>query len=572
MSRSLSRSGRNGGVVVLAAALVLSVVAAAPSFAAPEKIWSINAPSSIPSGPQTINLTVKNETPTGNSSINSLTISHSNGVLSIVDVYPPSGTLVDKTATGFSISNLPPLKNGKSLTIAVDVVATPSDGCTGSVTWGGQAWTGSSFSGDEFRLLTTEKNKEGNLYSQLVTNVSAGCYLAWSPAPADGTVGSTISVGVKVYNGNNVEVTNNRSVSLSVPGASVTGSPDTTHPFSFSVSGSTAGQYTATASASGMTSITANFTLYDTNSSISGQKWRDHDNDGVKDADERGLEGWLIKAYDDSGAVAGSATTAADDSSTTGVDESGDYTISGLTAGESYTVCEFSPAEEDGFEYRGWIQSVPSANTLCDGKTSGNANFEDAEPNGYTVDISGPTRSDVTGKDFFNVRTITIPEHPTIELTCDIDGPTTYTVGDGTNEPYAEVTVKPGECKPGEYVFESWISGGEQTVAFYPTFPKTGTLVPIEQHFEWVIDGDKTQSNLYYDDDVPGVPERKMLFCNVVSDGADGWVYDSMPAPVAPDADPHTTCLMSTTEVATTTGVYRVDITITLVDGTVRRK
>ncbi len=278
----------------------------------------------------------------------------------------------------------------------------------------------------------------------------------------------------------------------------------------------------------------------------------------MKDDDEAGLGGWLIKAYDGSGAVAGTATTAAN----------GNYTISGLTAGTSYTVCEFSPAEESGFEYRGWIQSVPSANTLCDGKTSGDANFEDAEPNGYSVSIAGPSGEAITGKDFFNVRTITIPGTGTIEVTCDIDGPTTYTVGDGINEPYAEVTVKPGECKPGEYVFESWISGGEQTVAFYPTFPKTNVLVPIEQNFRWVIDGDKSQSNLFYDDDVPGVGERKMLFCQVDNQGN----YSGMPDPVAPDTDPHTTCLLNTTEEATSTGVYREDTTITLVDGTVRRK
>lgn len=557
------------GSSILTALLLLGVVIAVPSFAAPEKIFSLNAPPTLDAGThQDVKLRIKNETPSGNSSINSLEV-YATGNVTIDDVSVPSGSPTwDETS--ISISNIPPIKNRNVYVITMDLTVGPADGCFGTITWDAKAWTGSSFSGENFRLLNDS-------YSNLVTNVSAGCYLAWSPAPADGTVGSTIPVGVKVYNGNNVEVTDNRSVSLIVqPEASVTvtGTPDASYPFSFSVTGTAAGQYTATASTTGMTDITANFTLLDTNSSISGQKWRDHDNDGVKDADEAGLGGWLIKAYDGSGAVAGTATTAAN----------GNYTISGLTAGTSYTVCEFSPAEESGFEYRGWIQSVPSANTLCDGKSSGDADFEDAEPNGYSVSIAGPAGQAVTGKDFFNVRTITIPGD-TITVTCDPTPPVNgqvYTVGDGINEPKAEVTIYPDGCKPGEYVFESWVSGGEQTVAFYPTFPKPNppVLVAIEQNFQWVIDGDKTQSNLYYDDDVeyePGkfVPERKMLFCKVDGQGN----YADMPDPLGPSTNPdendiwpHTTCLMDTWEEATSTGVYREDRTITLVDGTVRRK
>ncbi|MEX0985000.1 MAG: SdrD B-like domain-containing protein [Actinomycetota bacterium] len=294
------------------------------------------------------------------------------------------------------------------------------------------------------------------------------------------------------------------------------------------------------------------------NGEISGQLWRDHDVDGTRDADEEGQNGWVVKVFAGTDLVA-TDTTATEGTETEAVE--GVYSFTGLEVGSTYTVCEFAPAEGSGFEYRGWIQSVPAANTLCSG-------FTGAEPTGYSVSLTSGSPS-ASARDFFNARTITVPEDA-VAVKCDEDlfpeGVTEadFTVGDGETEPEATVTFSQDACKPGEYIFESWIlATGDQQVSFYPTFPKTGTLVPITQVVDWVIDDDKSQRDLWYDDDVAGVPERKVLFCEV---DASGDFFD-MPDPVAPDDDPHTTCLMSTSEMATPSGVGRHDVIVTIVDG-----
>ena len=283
-----------------------------------------------------------------------------------------------------------------------------------------------------------------------------------------------------------------------------------------------------------------------TDSSIAGQVWRDHDNDGDKDtADEAGQSGWIVRAFDGTTQAGATATTDAD----------GNYTIGSLQSGKTYTVCEFAPAEQTGYEYRGWIQSVPGPNTPC-GQMSG------AEPNGISVAMPNLTTYTVADQDFLNVRTITIPGNPdTTEVDCGALPPdNTFTVGDGVNDPIGTITVDPGDCKPGEYVFETWVSGDEQNVDFHPTVPSTEKMLLIED-LEWVINGDRTQQTLYYDDFV-GVGEREMLFCVVGESGSVGF-----PAPIAPDTAPHTSCLLNTTEDATSTGVVRHDTVYTEVDG-----
>jgi hypothetical protein len=457
MARINGKKGLKIGGLAVVASVLLGVVVAMPSLAGPEKIFSIRAPASIPSGAQTISIVIKNETPSGNSSINSLEILVS-GPLTIVGATAPSGD-VATTSSSIRISNVSPIKNRQTYTISADVIASPSGGCAGSVTWDGSAWTGSTFGGTEqsskFRLLSQP-------YSNLETTI--GC-------------------------------------------------------------------------------------------AISGQKWRDHDKDGSRDADERALGGWTIKAFEGT-TLKGSAVTATD----------GTYTIGLEGGGKTYTVCEFPPAEGAGFEYRGWIQSVPGPNTLC-------AGFTGAEPNGYTVALG---TADSTGNDFFNVRTITIPEDPSTPTIIDCDDlppGNVFTVGDGINDPFGKITVDPNDCKPGEYVFETWVSGDEQFAAFYPTFETTDTMALIED-LEWVINGDRTQQTLFYDDrvEIPGgedlVPEREMLFCEVDANGD----FAAFPDPVPPDTYDHTSCILQTSEVPTQTGVRRVDTVYTEVDGNYRIK
>jgi hypothetical protein len=136
------------------------------------------------------------------------------------------------------------------------------------------------------------------------------------------------------------------------------------------------------------TGIETLFYLAEQKGSISGQKWRDHDNDGARDDFEAGMSGWTIRAYP-SGftTVAGSAVTATD----------GNYTISDLPYG-TYLVCEFAPVVEGEPDYFTWYQSTPGDST---GACSG---VEGAEPDGWVVTVDG----DEVGADFFNVRTLTL--------------------------------------------------------------------------------------------------------------------------------------------------------------------
>jgi hypothetical protein len=88
--------------------------------------------------------------------------------------------------------------------------------------------------------------------------------------------------------------------------------------------------------------------------------------------------------------------------------------------------------------------------------------------------------------------------------------------------------------------------------------------VPLVEDYEWIINGDRTQQTLFYDDDgAGGVPEREMLFCEVDGNGD----FAAFPDPVAGDDDPHTSCLLNTTESPTETGVQRFDTVYTLIDG-----
>ncbi|MCD6529575.1 carboxypeptidase regulatory-like domain-containing protein [Candidatus Bathyarchaeota archaeon] len=101
--------------------------------------------------------------------------------------------------------------------------------------------------------------------------------------------------------------------------------------------------------------------------SISGYKWNDLDGDGVKDADEPGLEGWTI-------------VLSGETSATTTTNEDGYYEFTGLPAG-SYTVSEVAKPD--------WVQTYPpSPGTysieLSPGENSVNNNF------GNKYDAHGP--------------------------------------------------------------------------------------------------------------------------------------------------------------------------------------
>ena len=584
MSRRISR--KQGLLVGALAALTLLAVTALPGSAAPTgtKFFTFGVSPSTPVSAgqtnQVFKVTIKNTSPKlSSSNISSVAVvvpsqfqivglptidaSSTNGVNSSatveVNATGSHDCVVGPDGQQVSVCGIAPVKSQKTIVLAITTNVTSTGLACGDNTSG--AWTvksntGSLLNGDDFALDPAQT-------AAVTTTITKQCPLDWVTTPSDGAVGTGQTVTVGAYNGGNPAIIDTSFTGVitiqisSQPSANtLTVTPITPAAVSgqqsFTLTGSAAGSYTIYATATGKGNAPAkSFTLSAIDSSIAGQVWRDHNNNGLKDLDEAGQSGWLVKAFDGT-AQAGTATT----------DANGNYTVGNLSSGKSYTICEFAPAEAPGFEYRGWIQSVPSANTLCD-QMSG------AEPNGLTVAIPGPGTNNMTGSDFLNVRTITIPGN-TVTVVCSALPPGgVFTIGDGVNEPQAEVTIAQDACKPGVYVFESWVAlDGAQVVNFYPTFPKTNTNVFVTQNLKWIVDGDRAQSTLYYDDSIQGVGERTMLYCKVKLNGS----FDGMPDPVSPDTAPHTTCLMHSTEDPTPTGTQRLDVVITIVDGGITRR
>ncbi len=178
------RTRWNIAATVAVTALLVGVVWVAPGSAhTVQKIFSLNVPASLVSGATGVQyqMTFKNETPNGNSSIDSLKAKVTSGV-TITNATAPSGW-VTFTANQVSISHIAPVKNGQTFVVTLTLDVGQVQSCTGSsVSWTAQAWTGSSFSGDTFKLLTTEINpKTGLPYSQLVSQVSASCVVRFVP-------------------------------------------------------------------------------------------------------------------------------------------------------------------------------------------------------------------------------------------------------------------------------------------------------------------------------------------------------------------------------------------------------
>lgn len=114
---------------------------------------------------------------------------------------------------------------------------------------------------------------------------------------------------------------------------------------------------------------------------ISGTKFKDKDDDGVKDADETGLSGWKIRVYSGTTEVLGSPVT---------TDASGNYSIS-LNPG-TYTVCE------EITDHTGWVQSYPTASTT--GSTSCTALGAALAARGWSVTVA--SQGSASLKDFGN--------------------------------------------------------------------------------------------------------------------------------------------------------------------------
>ena len=144
-------------LIALVAATVVLALLALPGNAAPEKQFSLRFPTSLGAGTQNITVPLKNETPNGNSNINSFRITAATAPagFTINSITPGTGVLsnANKTISVTGISTLKPLQTA-TYTLNITV---PSVGCAGgSITWTGAAFTGNSLNGDPFRLHTPD--------------------------------------------------------------------------------------------------------------------------------------------------------------------------------------------------------------------------------------------------------------------------------------------------------------------------------------------------------------------------------------------------------------------------------
>lgn len=248
--------------------LCMATVALSANAAPPSKKFSIDlSPAFVAPGSVTLNATIKNETPNGNSSINSL-------VLTIPAGYALSGSpsanwdgQISVSGQSVSMSNMSPLKPLQSFVLTLPLTVQASSTCASS-TWIAQAWTGSSFSGDSFRQVFAPPDTQFPVNS--TTQVASDLASAFSVEPPSSvTLGQAIPVSVKLSAcGVGVSGT---LVTLSVPGCTgacltgtTSGTTDANGVASFSLAVNTLGTYHVVATAANFPQATSDpFTVYD---------------------------------------------------------------------------------------------------------------------------------------------------------------------------------------------------------------------------------------------------------------------------------------------------------------------
>ena len=158
------------------AVMLVAALAGPASAGSPEKIFTLTmSPASVAAGATaSFTATFRNATPSGNSSINSLILTAPAGVTITAVSAPPSGSAsIGTGGASVSVSNMSPVKPGQTFVVTLSATIPASPGCT-SYAWSAQSWTGSSFSGDTFRLLPPPQ-------SSLTTNVASSCQLRFVP-------------------------------------------------------------------------------------------------------------------------------------------------------------------------------------------------------------------------------------------------------------------------------------------------------------------------------------------------------------------------------------------------------
>ena len=249
-------------IAALAVAFVLPGTAAPP-----EKKFSVAMSPNTIGTSASLNATITNETPNGNSSINSLILTLPAGYTVDVSMTPSANWPgnVTWTSTSISVSNMSPLKPRDTfmLSFKVSVDSAAAGSCAPQL-WNARAWTGSSFSGDTFRQLFPPE-----IAVNSTTTVVSGYALNFSPGPSNTTKNVAITPAVGVTLSSSCGPLNG-PVTITVPGctgACLTGNTATssggiaTFP---NLKIANPGAFHLVASSPGFTSITsASFTVFD---------------------------------------------------------------------------------------------------------------------------------------------------------------------------------------------------------------------------------------------------------------------------------------------------------------------
>jgi hypothetical protein len=167
-------------------------------LAAPEKIFSLGFPSNVVGGGTvTLVATIKNETPNGNSTINSLQVfAPAGATIANTAVDPPTapgaGGQITFDSGQITIQNMSPLKPQASFTLTFKATFAGGGSCAG-LTWTAQAWTGSQLSGNTFRqLFPPETTANPSLF------VATGYTLQFAPGPQNAVKNTVIPPPVVV--------------------------------------------------------------------------------------------------------------------------------------------------------------------------------------------------------------------------------------------------------------------------------------------------------------------------------------------------------------------------------------
>jgi hypothetical protein len=247
----------------MAACIALVVPA---TVSAQEKRFSfVVSPSSVANGAVPgggMSVRFKNETPNGNSTINSVTATLPAGfTLTALPTTTYPGTLT-WTPTSFTIKDMSPLKPGKEFYVTLPGVTVDSTTC-GAASWRPMAMTGSQLNGETFARRSPTGTPTG--YSE-TTNVTGTLSLAFDATSLPTSFVEDTSFTVLVFQQSSCGGTlPSVTVTLSASGASFTGS-SATGTGTISLSGTfndVGNQVTLTASATGyQPATTAAFTVF----------------------------------------------------------------------------------------------------------------------------------------------------------------------------------------------------------------------------------------------------------------------------------------------------------------------